>query len=580
MSPAAPRSQFTPSLMAAEVLERLFVARGRLLDSVMERVKATAISDGRNHTLLVGPRGSGKTHLVSLVHHRTRMLIDQGARLQLAWLPEDPWTILTYPKLLEAIVSRLEPKVEGELPRDAAALEALVIRLADDLGPIVVIVENLDEILRNLGDDGQQRLRHLLQAERSILLIATSTQLDRNLADQARPFYGFFTTTRLGPFSVEEATDMLVAIAKEHDDDRLVAYLREGQGQARLRAINHLAGGQPRMWSALASSLTVEGLDELLDLLLTRFDDLTPYYQERLHRLAPQQRLAVAELAEADRPISVVELASLLEVDQRSLSKTMSELAELGWAAPVDSLATALLDKRRTYYELAEPLARLSFQIKDTRGKPLGVVIDFLKHWFDPTQLAGRAENETAQTDVSAPLLAMVDDALAALGRTDAERYVRLPSPVRAALDHRLADSSIHDVRKVVHRAALHTDISDHAQVLTWQRRAEDLVAGATDGAATERLLLACWQLRAGDPGGARATEQAVDDAQDRSIAVLEVRADLANAFGRTGRVHDAIDRSQTLLDDQARILGPDHPNTLITRNNLAHWRAAAPHRP
>ncbi|MFI0813193.1 hypothetical protein [Streptomyces echinatus] len=30
------------------------------------------------------------------------------------------------------------------------------------------------------------------------------------------------------------------------------------------------------------------------------------------------------------------------------------------------------------------------------------------------------------------------------------------------------------------------------------------------------------------------------------------------------------------LLEDRIRILGPDHPDTLTTQNNLAHWRTAA----
>jgi Tetratricopeptide repeat len=32
----------------------------------------------------------------------------------------------------------------------------------------------------------------------------------------------------------------------------------------------------------------------------------------------------------------------------------------------------------------------------------------------------------------------------------------------------------------------------------------------------------------------------------------------------------------QELLDDQLRVLGPDHPDTLAARNNLAYWRGEA----
>jgi hypothetical protein len=289
-------SRFTPSLMSHELLERLFVARERTLDAVMARIDAAVGSRERNHTLLVGPRGAGKTHLVSLVYHRVQERRDAGARLQVAWLPEDPWTLVSYRHLLAAIAGRLDPAVEGELPRSMGELEALLASRAEADRPIVVVVENLDQILAAIKDEGQQRLRHLLQTDRSLLLVATSTRLDRTLSDQGSPFYGFFTTTRLEPFDIDEAAAMLSAVAEERGDDKLVEYLQTDEGRARLRTIAHLARGQPRMWAALASALTVKGLDGLIDLLLTRFDDLTPYYQEQLGRLSGQQRLVVAEL--------------------------------------------------------------------------------------------------------------------------------------------------------------------------------------------------------------------------------------------------------------------------------------------
>ena len=152
----------------------------------------------------------------------------------------------------------------------APELETLLVRRAESGGPIVVIVENLDQILGALGDEGQQQLRHVPQAHRPFLLIATSTRIDRALSDQARPFYGFFTTTRLEPFDISQAAAMLSAIAAENEDRRLVDYLRSDEGKTRLRTIAHLAGGQPRIWALLASALTVEGLGELVELLLKR----------------------------------------------------------------------------------------------------------------------------------------------------------------------------------------------------------------------------------------------------------------------------------------------------------------------
>ena len=594
-------SRFTPSLMSHDLLERLFVVRDRTLDAILARVDAAATTSERNHTLLVGPRGAGKTHLVALAYHRINDRREAGTALQVAWLAEDPWTIASYRHLLAAIAQRLEPALEGEIPRAIAELEALLIARAATDGPIVVFVENLDRILHALGRAGQQQLRHLLQAERPLLLVATSTRLDRALSDQASPFYGFFTTTRLEPFSVEEAAAMLTAIAQERDDEDLVEYLKSDEGRARLRTIEHLAGGQPRMWAALAGALTVDGLRDLVDLLLTRFDDLTPYYQEQLGRLSGHQRLVVAELAEVDRPINVRELAERLEIDQRSLAKTMSELVDRGWAAPTTSPVTALLDKRRTYYELAEPLARLSFQIKESRGEPLRLVVDFLKHWFDPAQLASsqgggdvteylllatigqdgdpvvavtrRLHGLPATRARAVELLGEIDDALAALAAGDPEPFIRLPTPVRTGLEEQLRAGDSLAVRHEIHGAAQaefgHTR---HPAMGPWIARAEQLVGAAAGAdAPAAQFRLADWLGRAWRFDDASEVIAAAEvQLGAEHLDALRARAGLAYSLWEAGRPVEAIAIEERVVACRERVLGKEHPETFGARMNLA----------
>jgi hypothetical protein len=41
--------------------------------------------------------------------------------------------------------------------------------------------------------------------------------------------------------------------------------------------------------------------------------------------------------------------------------------------------------------------------------------------------------------------------------------------------------------------------------------------------------------------------------------------------------VEEAITQFTRLLDDRLRVLGPDHPATLATRNNLAFWEERLP---
>ena len=49
-------------------------------------------------------------------------------------------------------------------------------------------------------------------------------------------------------------------------------------------------------------------------------------------------------------------------------------------------------------------------------------------------------------------------------------------------------------------------------------------------------------------------------------------RANLARWLGEAGQPAQAADQFRDLLNDQLRVLGPDHPDTLTTRSNLAYW--------
>jgi tetratricopeptide (TPR) repeat protein len=56
----------------------------------------------------------------------------------------------------------------------------------------------------------------------------------------------------------------------------------------------------------------------------------------------------------------------------------------------------------------------------------------------------------------------------------------------------------------------------------------------------------------------------------------LTSRNDLATAYASAGRLGDAIPLMEANLAERERVLGPDHPGTLTSRNNLAHaYRSA-----
>ena len=61
------RHIYHPQRADADELKQTFVARGALLHRLVDHLKIQAHSQSLQHLLLVGPRGAGKTHLVTLL---------------------------------------------------------------------------------------------------------------------------------------------------------------------------------------------------------------------------------------------------------------------------------------------------------------------------------------------------------------------------------------------------------------------------------------------------------------------------------------------------------------------------------
>jgi len=596
-------SRFNPLQTPREQLEQLFVAREDILDDVNALCLQAVAGESHVHTLIVGPRGAGKTHLLAMLYFRLEDAVAVGVKLQIARLPEDPITITSYPRLLAAIVT-----AAGGQPASlrAATLELELDQLADEGGVIVVLVENLDEIFTQIGTDGQRKLRHYLQTSQSLLLMATTSVLDRSFSETDSPFYGYFSVIKLQPLSIAQAQQMLAKLARVRDDEQLARYLESELAAKRLRIVSELAGSHPRIWSTFSEVLTPANLQDIGQLLYANFDDLTPYYRDRVMSLAPQQRLVFKELAAADHPLHVQQIAEGAQLDERSTSRTAGELKKAGWIQPVESPLTKLADGRRTYYELSEPLARLAFQAKETIGKPVELIISFLSVWFDPEEVArwgsdnifveqvrdafdsdGALRMTRWLSSLSAlpaskagdvERLGELDDALADVQAGDFDAIMALPSEVRRAAEDLCAGNDadvsqgVVELRRRLHRGAMDYMgwVPHEPQSSEWIARGENLAKES--GASEDMAVWVEWLARSWHLDQAATVTTLINDDTWR----LSAQDETASGYRAAGRFSEATALDEQTLADREQILSIDHPNTLTSRNNLglAYWSA------
>jgi tetratricopeptide (TPR) repeat protein len=409
-------SNFTPSLMSPETLEKIFVQREDLAQDLVDRIILSTTTPAKHHSLLIGARGMGKTHLVSLVYYRLEQHQELADKLMVAWMREDEWGIDSWLDLVVRIFRALgEAKINtkellAQLQQVSIAdAETLATQLLTELigdKTLLLIVENLDDLFAGLGAKGQQKFRSFLQERQCCTILATTPALFAGVQDPDEPFFGFFNLIPLSPLSKEEAAVMLQKIAELEGQKDLANFLRTPAGKARVRAVHHLAGGNPRVYTLFAQFITRESLDELVQAFMKMLDDLTPYYQSRMKELSNQQRKIIEFLVDRREAVMVKEIASYCFVEQRVVSGQLLQLRNKGYVV-------ARANGRESFYELTEVLMRLCMEVKKYRGQWVELFVDFLRIWYRPSErqekLAMLRENGGLISDEHLELALMSD---------------------------------------------------------------------------------------------------------------------------------------------------------------------------
>jgi tetratricopeptide (TPR) repeat protein len=385
--------RFSPNQTDPELLEQINVQRQELLEQSVAVLRESALTDNKHHLLFVGPRGCGKTHMLALIFHRLQKQADLADCLRIAWLNEDE-TSTSFLDLLARIYRALSDRYPDEFPQaDIQALYGRVPAEARDLlsqsilarmgkRTVLVLVENLDALFAQFDEEEQRAWRAFLQDHPRFATAATAQSLFASVAERESPFFGFFDTHHLQPLSPEEATELFQRIARRQKNTPLAKFLETPRGRARVQAIHYLSGGNHRLHIVLSDFITQESLDELVGPFEEMVDEqLTPYYQERLRWLAPMQRKIVEFLSFRTRPMAVSEIAAGLFAEPGTVSKQLQKLREMGYVRSTPR-------GRESLYELAEPLMRLSMEIKSTHNKkPLRMIVNMLRVWYEREEL-------------------------------------------------------------------------------------------------------------------------------------------------------------------------------------------------
>lgn len=393
-----------PLFMSDDQLAAAFVVRKAELQILADLVRANR-GEVNQHALVIGPRGMGKTMLM----RRLALLVRNDEALSGAWhpivAPEEIYDAGTEGEIWLQVLKSLadqERQKSDEFERWSKRYEALTEGLDEErlriktLGALMefshergrrllVLIENLQMLLgEQFAKDADWDLRKTLLNRSEIMLVLTATTRFAKIEEPAFAAYELFRELELKPLSTDDSRRLWQAISGQD------------LGDQRIRPMEILTGGNPRVLSILAAFAPEQPLTELMDNLAELIDDHTPFLKSNIDALAPQERRVFVNLAKLWEPSTARHVGERCRLSSNTASAVLKSLVRRG------AVIECGKEGRRKLYQVAERLYCIYYlmRLAGSEADRMRAFVRFMVPLYGEDSLArSRAEAASATAD-------------------------------------------------------------------------------------------------------------------------------------------------------------------------------------
>ena len=385
---AAGIKKYNPGFLSDDEIVASFCVRSAEFETLLESLHASTGSSNA-HSLIIGPRGSGKTHLLLRVAAEIRRDPSLSGFYPIVFA-EESYEVSSVGEFWLACLDHLaEQAPEGERAdlrlshgdlrtrgddRELAnRCLGNILDFADRHGKrVVLLVENLNMLFADMDDpDAGWRLRHTLQTEPRIVLLGSATSRFDEIDHPDHALYDLFRVTTLRSLDTQECVSLWEAVSGQPSTTLAV------------RPLEILTGGNPRLLAIIALFSAGRSFRELMDNLLDLVDDHTEYFKSHLESLPALERRVYLALARLWKPATAREVADQSRTDINKCSALLTRLVERGAVTVVGGTP-----RRRQYY-LTERLYNIYYLLRRDSGSSQAVeaLIDFMVCLYSPDEL-------------------------------------------------------------------------------------------------------------------------------------------------------------------------------------------------
>ncbi|PPD39212.1 MAG: hypothetical protein CTY16_19290 [Methylobacter sp.] len=396
---------YNPAAQDPEQLLADFIDRKSLLEKILAIVRANTPDRPQQHLVLIGPRGMGKTTLLCAIKHT----IERDEALNAEWLPllfqEEQYGIGDLADFwLEALrhLQKNNQTADRLLSEDAdnlaeLAKQAFLDLLAEKGKRAILLIDNLNDIFANIGDDhALHSLRALWMTDPRIMVIGAAPSYFAEITEVDQVFHDFFRTFSLERLTQSELEGFLRRYAENQHDDAVLNVI--ANAPERVAALRILTGGNPRLVK-LGYRILRDGLDgDLRHDLERMIDETTPFFKHRIDSLAKEARRTFDAIARRWDPITVDDIRRELRKPSNSVSVQIKRLIDEGF------IEEAAGHAKKKSYQVSERFYNIYYLMRHSREgrKRLRWLVGFMQTFYTKKDFKDWAKR--LETDLSAPL--------------------------------------------------------------------------------------------------------------------------------------------------------------------------------